>query len=128
MRRIKKYCLFFVLGGTGYALIELLWRGRTHFSMIIAGGICFISFSLIADMFREKPILYKAVLCSLSVTTVELIFGVIFNIILKMNVWDYSKMPLNLFGQICPLYSLLWGGLSLVFLPVAQFMNEKFKA
>lgn len=117
-----------MLGGTGYALIELLWRGRTHFSMIIAGGICFISFSLIADMFREKPILYKAVLCSLSVTTVELIFGVIFNIILKMNVWDYSKMPLNLLGQICPLYSLLWGGLSLVFLPVAQFMNKKFKA
>lgn len=128
MRRIKKYCLFFALGGAGYALIELLWRGRTHFSMIIAGGICFISFSLIADIFREKPILYKAVLCSLSVTTVELVFGVIFNIILKMNVWDYSKMPLNLFGQICPLYSLLWGGLSLIFLPVAQFMNEKFKA
>ena len=128
MRRIKKYCLFFALGGAGYALIELLWRGRTHFSMIIAGGICFISFSLIADIFREKPILYKAVLCSLSVTTVELVFGVIFNIILKMNVWDYSKMPLNLFGQICPIYSLLWGGLSLIFLPVAQFMNEKFKA
>ncbi len=128
MKKVKKYCVFFAVGGTGYAIVELLWRGRTHWSMMIAGGICFITFSVIADMFREKPLIYKAVMCSLSVTTVEFIFGVIFNIILKKNVWNYSNMPLNFLGQICPLYSLLWGGLSLVFLPVAQFLNAKFEA
>ena len=57
-----------------------------------------------------------------------LVFGVVFNIIFKMNVWNYSNMPLNFLGQICPLYSLLWGGLSLLVLPIAQLLNEKFEA
>ena len=126
IKGLKKYFTFFVIGGIGYALVELIWRGRTHWTMIIAGGICFISFSVISELFREKPILYKAVLCSLTVTTIELIFGVLFNIILKMNVWNYGNMPLNFLGQICPLYSLLWCGLSLLTLPVAQLLNKKF--
>lgn len=128
IKGLKKYFTFFVIGGIGYALVELIWRGRTHWTMMIAGGICFISFSVISELFREKPILYKAALCSLTVTTVELVFGVVFNIIFKMNVWNYSNMPLNLLGQICPLYSLLWGGLSLLVLPIAQLLNEKFEA
>ena len=126
MKKTKKYTLFFLIGGVGYAVIELLWRGRTHWSMMIAGGICFITFSLIAERFRDKPIIYKAVIASLCITTVELIFGIIFNIILKMNVWNYSSMPFNLFGQICPLYSVLWLGLSLIFLPVAALINQSF--
>ena len=32
------FLLCFLLGGAGYVLIELLWRGRSHFSMFIAGG------------------------------------------------------------------------------------------
>ena len=50
---------------------------------------------------------------SLIITSVELLFGCIFNIWLKMNVWDYSRFRLNLLGQICLLYSTLWGILSI---------------
>jgi hypothetical protein len=65
--------------------------------------------------------------CAIGVTAVELIFGVIFNIILKMRVWDYSHLPFNLFGQICPLYTLLWAGLALILLPFVDLINKKIK-
>jgi len=120
---IMKNTVFFTVGGVGYAIIELLWRGRTHWTMVIAGGICFIIFAEIAEKFKSKPALFKAALCALCVTLVELVFGVTFNIILKMGVWDYSHMPFNFLGQICALYTLMWGGLALLFLPLANALN-----
>lgn len=93
--------------------------------MVIAGGICFIIFSLVAEKLKKRTAICKAAVCSLGVTAVEFIFGVIFNLMLKMNVWDYSGVPMNLLGQICPLYSLLWVLLALGVLPLAEIMNRK---
>lgn len=125
---IKKHTAFFLLGGVGYGIIELLWRGRTHWTMTIAGGLCFIIFSLIAEKFKEKPLIYKAMLSAIGVTAVELIFGVVFNLIFKMGIWDYSTQPLNFLGQICPMFTLAWCALSVVFLPIADFLNSVYLA
>ena len=127
MQNLKKNSLLFSIGSVGYATIELLWRGRTHWSMMLAGGICFVLFAKIAARFKRQPLLYKAILCALAVTSVELIFGIIFNIILGKDVWDYSRIPFNFLGQICLLYTVLWGFLSCAFLPLADFINKKFK-
>lgn len=127
MSKFKKHTIFFVIGGVGYGLIEILYRGHTHWSMLIAGGLCFVSFSVIAKLFKKKPLIFKAFLCSVSVTIVELVFGLIFNMILKMNVWDYSNMPLNLYGQICPLFTIIWGILGLIFIPLADKLNKMLK-
>ena len=126
MRNFKKYVLFFVIGAIGYASIEIIWRGYTHWSMMIAGGLCFMMFSIIANKMKEKNIFMKAVVCAIGVTAVEFIFGVVFNIILKMNVWDYSHMPYNLLGQICPAYTLLWGMLAVAFLPFVSALNKSY--
>lgn len=125
MNRIRKYIAFFAIGGAGYGTIEILWRGHTHWTMIMAGGICFVIFSQISERLAGKPLILKAVLCSGAVTVVEFVFGVIFNLLLKMDIWDYSKLPLNLLGQICPLFSLMWGVLGLLFLPLSSVMNKK---
>lgn len=109
MTKIKKNVIFFSSGGVGYGIIELIWRGRTHWTMIIAGGACFVIFSLIADKCKKRTLIFKSALCALSVTAIELLFGLLFNMLLKMNVWDYSGMPFNLLGQICLEYTLLWG-------------------
>lgn len=127
MRRIKKYCVFFAIGGVGYALIELLWRGRTHWSMMIAGGICFITFSIIEERLAHIPLFVKAAISATFITALELIFGLIFNITLHMNVWNYDDMPYNFLGQICPTFSLLWCALSLIILPIAKIANEKIR-
>ena len=77
--KLKNRLIFLVVGGVGYTVIELLWRGRSHWTMSLAGGICFLSFSEIARIFRHKPLLFKAVLASLAVTLVELGFGIVVN-------------------------------------------------
>ncbi|MBO5852751.1 MAG: hypothetical protein J6Q74_02960 [Clostridia bacterium] len=116
---MKNYIVLFGLGAFAYGLLEVLWRGNSHWTMMIAGGIVFVIFSLIAEKFKGLPLLYKCILGSLTVTVIELVFGVIFNLVLGFNVWDYSHIPINLFGQICLLFSVLWGLLSIVAIPLS---------
>ena len=125
MSKIKRNALKFFIGGVGYGIIELLWRGRTHPTMLAAGGICFLAFSGISEKFKSKPLIFKAVLCAIVVTAVELVFGLVFNIIFKMHVWDYSSQPFNLFGQICLKFSFAWLLLGLVFVPLADLINGR---
>lgn len=117
----------FGIGAVGYGLIEILWRGFTHPSMLTAGGICFLFFAKIGEKLKSANIFIKAIIGSGFVTFVELVFGVIFNLILRKNVWDYSNMPLNFKGQICFSYSFLWGILSLFFIPLATVMNKRLQ-
>ena len=121
---MKKYAIFFATGAVGYAAIEVIWRGHTHWTMVIAGGVCFIVFSLVEEFFSERGMLFKAMLCALGVTAVEFIFGVVFNLIFGMGIWDYSNMPLNILGQICPVFSLMWAGIAIAFLPLARVINQ----
>ena len=37
-----KQAVLFYLGGCAYMGLELLWRGRSHGSMFVAGGTCFL--------------------------------------------------------------------------------------
>ena len=127
MKNIKNTLLFFSIGAMGYGLIELLWRGHTHWSMLTCGGLCFSFFGKISRKFKNLSLLYKAIIGSAFVTGLELVYGVIFNIILKKNVWDYSAIPLNFKGQICLLYSVFWWLLGLIFIPFADFLNNRLK-
>ncbi len=117
----------FSFGGIGYGLIEILWRGFTHPSMLTAGGICFVLFGFIGEKLKDTSIFIKAILGSAVVTSIELIFGVIFNVFLKKNVWDYSQMPFNLKGQICLPFSLIWAFLSLIFIPFAVKFKDRLQ-
>lgn len=108
VRHFKQNAMLFSVGGLAYAVLELLWRQRTHWTMIITGGICFLALFRIFKKLQDIKLIYKCAIGSAVITTIEFIVGVIVNIQLKMDVWDYSSMPLNLWGQICPVYSLLW--------------------
>lgn len=125
-RRIKKYPLLFLIGAVGYGSIEMIWRGYTHWSMMIAGGLCFILFSIVSERMSGHHILLQATICALGVTAIEFVFGLVFNLWLRMEVWDYSNMPFNILGQICPLFTLMWAGIAIAFLPLADIINEEF--
>lgn len=118
MRNLKtffKLVALFVIGGAAYVLIELLWRGHSHISMFILGGMCFVSIGLINELFPwELGIVWQALIGGVLVTVLEFITGLIVNIWLGLNVWDYSKLPLNLMGQICLPFFFAWVGLSVV--------------
>ena len=96
MQERKARFMLFSIGAVGYGLIEIIWRGYTHWSMLGAGGICFMFFGGISEKFKKTGIFIKGLIGSTFITAVEFVFGVIFNIILKKNVWDYSKMPMNI--------------------------------
>ena len=94
----------FLVGGSGYVGLEFLWRGRSHISMFLAGGVCFL---LLGQLDRAK--FSPAVKCLLGaavITAVELVAGLLAN--RDHRVWDYRQMPCNFLGQICLGYSLLW--------------------
>ena len=61
------------------------------------------------------PLWLQALACAALVTAVELAAGLILNIWLGLGVWDYSDLPGNFMGQICPQFAAIWFGLCLVF-------------
>ena len=103
-----------LFGGVGYGLIEVIWRGHTHPSMVITGGICFSMICAINGKLSARPLLLRSTACAFGVTVIELCVGILVNRVFQMSVWDYSDKWLNFFGQICPLYSVFWFGLCLL--------------
>ena len=109
MRYLIKHVLLFLIGGILYWLMEILWRGRSHPVMMVIGGICFLLCGLINEEIPwEMPLLEQGLIGAFIVTSVELVSGFVCNICLHMDLWDYSDMPLNLLGQICLPFFLLW--------------------
>ncbi len=117
----------FCIGGGVYNLIEIFWRGYTHWSMFIVGGTCFHLIGKIGSHFQKWTTARKCVLCSLAVTAVEYVSGCLFNLRLKLNVWDYSEMPFNLNGQVCLLYTVLWGFLSATAMPLYRLFYRRLE-
>lgn len=119
LKRVTKHVLrelfLLIVGGIVYMGIEMLWRGRTHWSMGIVGGICFVLIGLLNETYTyEESMELQALKSSAIVTVIEFISGCIINLKLGWNVWDYSNMPLNLFGQVCLLFMVLWFFLAFV--------------
>lgn len=119
--------IMFLIGAFGYGLVEVLWSRKTHPSMLLAGGICFSFFGYLGKKLKNAGLFIKALAGSGFVTFIELIFGIFFNIILKQNVWNYSSRPFNFKGQICLLYSFYWMVLSIIFIPLAQKVNNRLQ-
>lgn len=111
-------------GGLGYVLIELLWRGRSHWSMFLVGGTCFEVIGAVHQRCRRLPLLLRGGICSAAVTGIEGLSGCILNLGLKLDVWDYSRMKWNWRGQICAVYSLLWVLLSIAACPVYRGLSR----
>ena len=107
-----KFLLLFLIGGSGYVGLELLWRGRSHVSMFLAGGVCFLLLGKLNRCKSQFSLPVRCILGAGSITSVELLAGLLVN--RDYRVWDYRAMPLNFLGQICLPFSLLWIPLSLV--------------
>lgn len=122
-----KYLILFLLGGYVYYGIEILWRGYSHYSMIICGGICFIYAGLQNEQVEWDYPFWKQVLrVEAFILSAEFITGCIVNIWLGLNVWDYSGLPGNILGQTCPQFALLFLPLSAIAIVVDDFIRWKW--
>lgn len=123
MKKLIKPFILFYIGGAIYYLLEIIWRGYSHSSMFIVGGLCFVLISLINETKIEIGLVYQAILSSIIITTIEFVSGIILNVFLKLNVWDYSDRLFNVAGQICLLYSLLWILLSVIAIVLDDYIR-----
>lgn len=123
--KFRRILRLFLIGAVGYTLIEILWRGHTHWTMSITGGICFVLIYTIWRRLFAAPWYRVCLCCAAAVTGVEFVVGCIVNLLLGWNVWSYEQLPLHLFGQICPLFSILWFFLSALLLPLCRLLRKK---
>ena len=112
--------LVFILGGVAYAMIEVLFRGHTHWTMVLTGGACVLTMYMMSGWLLDIPLIASALTGALIITMYELVVGLIVNIRLGWSVWDYSDMPGNILGQICPTFSTIWFLLCLIFLGIIK--------
>ena len=109
MNQAFKYAFLWLVGGFIYIGMELASRGRSHWTMFLLGGVCFVCLGLINELIPwEMPLFKQMLIGMIIITYFELLTGCIVNIWLGWGIWDYSHMPGNFLGQICPLFTFLW--------------------
>lgn len=106
--RVWKQSVLGYIGGMVYVGMELLWRGWSHGSMFVVGGICFLLIGSIETVFPNMPLVIQSIFGGCIVTMMELLSGLFLNVFLHLHVWDYSGLPMNFMGQVCLSYYFLW--------------------
>ena len=115
----------FWMGGMVYQGVELYWSGKTHGSMFFAGGISMLLIDLLCNvLFPRAPLLLCCLMGRAAITGVELITGIICNLWLKKNVWNYSTFRCHFLGQICLRYSCYWGLLTVPALALLRLFRQ----
>lgn len=125
--------LFFIGSVIGWVL-ELLYRNLTQkhqkwvnpgfctgpYLPIYGFGLCTLfllasleQYSLIQNPVWNKITLFLAM--AVGMTLIEYLAGLFCLKVLKVRLWDYSNLPGNIQGIICPTFSLFWAILGAVY-------------
>lgn len=131
--RIGKWVLSILLwfwAGGVYFFAEVIWKtaqGRpetiswTMFALAIILAIPMERFG--AELPWEMPLIAQAGISALAVIATEFVVGLILNVALGLGIWDYSNMPGNIMGQICPQFALLWFVVSIIGIVLMDWMR-----
>lgn len=124
LKQILKLCILALIGGITYVSIELAWRGYSHISMFILGALCFVLLGGINEFLPwELGFVWQMLIGAGIVTILELIVGIVVNVWLGLEIWDYSNLPFNFMGQICLPFSFAWTLLSGVAIVVDDYLR-----
>ena len=118
----------FAIGGLIYYLIECAARGYSHWTMFVVGGLCFVIIGLLNEWYTEDMLFeVQTLIGSFVITALEFISGYILNIILHLNIWDYSQHMFNLYGQICLHHCIFyWIPLSAIAIVLDDYIRHLF--
>jgi len=118
MRKAGDVILSGLLGcfvGTVYFLLEVAWKTAQGHPEVISWTMLVLA--LLVGIILERmgaelpwrcPIWAQAILCGAAITGAEFAAGCVVNLWLGWGVWDYSDLPGNVLGQICPQFAALW--------------------
>lgn len=115
MKRLGEYLFLWVVGGMLYYSFEFIFRGFSHWSMFVLGGVCLVFCAWQGQILEWKDPFFRQILrCIIFVTACEFITGIIVNKWMKWHVWDYTGLPFQLWGQICLPFMIIFSGLCAV--------------
>lgn len=124
LKYILKYLILWMIFGALYYTMECLWKGSSHWTMFILGGICGILLDLENEFLNWETPLWKQMLIGCGIiTTLEFITGEILTRVFHLIIWDYSNLPFNIDGIICLPYSILWFFLSSVGIILGDYLR-----
>ena len=120
----RRLCLTFLLGAAAYPCLEIAFRGYSHWTMSLAGGLCFaLLYAMEAEM-PDLPFWMKAAAGALIITAVELATGTVVNLWLGWAVWDYSNLRFHFLGQVSLIFAAIWYALCCLFFTVADLVRR----
>ena len=125
MKKFKEYSFIFLVGAVIYSTIEVAFRGFTHWTMALTGGLAFLLIYIVSFRIKSKSLVLRCLAGSAIITSLEFTVGCIVNRQLHWNVWDYSDRAGDILGQICPLFSMIWFFLSFPAVLLAFYLKQK---
>ena len=94
-RLLNKYLFLFGVGGLLYILIELIWRGRSHWTMFLLGGICFVFLGLINEILPwQMPLWQQILIGAVGITTLEFLTGYSGSVV-KTKIQAFYNEPIS---------------------------------
>ena len=124
-KTITKYIFLFWFGGSAYVTFEVFYRNRSHWSMFILAGVIFIIVGCFNE-FLNWTILTQTIIGTLFAVVSEFIFGCVLNLYYHLNIWDYSNLPGNILGQVCPQFTIIWFILVFACIIIDDIIRWKF--
>lgn len=124
--RLKEFFLFW-FGGSFYVTLEVFYRGYSHVSMFILAGVVFTLVGLLNEVLPwEFDLVWQDIIGTGIALIGEYTTGMIVNVKMGLNVWDYSDKFLNLNGQICLEFGLIWIPLILLAIVIDDVIRWRF--
>ncbi len=125
MEKFKEYSFVYLLGAVIYSLLEVAFRGFTHWTMALTGGLAYLLIYIMNIKAKTRSLVVRCLVGCAIITTLEFIVGCIVNRKFNMSVWDYSDQPGHILGQICPLFSAIWFLISFPAMLLSFFIKGK---
>ena len=126
LKKYREFLIVFSVGAVIYSLVEILFRGFTHWTMTITGGVAFLLIHISNFRLKTKNLFLKCLTGCGIITLLEFFVGLIVNRKFGLNVWDYSGQKFNILGQICPAFSAAWFVISLPAIYLSRFIKSFF--
>lgn len=127
--RVLSVLLWF-FGGTVYFFLEVAYKTigghpeRISWTMLALAIILSIPLERCGgELPWDMSLLVQALICTVAITVTEFIAGLILNVWLNLNIWDYSGLWGNVVGQICPQFCILWYLLSFIMIPALDWLR-----
>ena len=122
-----EYGIMFLLGCFIYSLLEIAARGYTHWTMTLLGGIVGMLLYRLHGTAPRHTLLLQALSGAFIITALEMVVGVLDNLVMQWHVWSYREMPWNVYGQICLPFSVLWFLVCIPALGICEVVRKRFQ-